>query len=179
MHLLFLAGIGNSGSEHWQRQWYLESEQATWVEHSNWEQPVMEQWLDDFEHALVSIHEPVVVIAHSLGCVLFTEWLRCHDLGQVSGAMLVAMPNVLGPEFPEQAVHFSNLGTYCDCCPAVIVASEDDPYASIEHAYNQGRALNAAVHNIGAVGHINGQSNLGYWLEGQMILRDLIHRVDR
>jgi hypothetical protein len=177
MHLLFLAGIGNSSAGHWQREWYSESENATWVEHSDWDNPVMEQWLDDLNTTLKTLDEPVTVVAHSMGCILFTEWLRRCATDQIAAAMLVAIPDVFSPAFPPQASNFSNLITEQPCCPAVIIVSEDDPYGSVEHAREQGNALNATVHSIGRAGHINASSGLGNWAEGKAYLKALIDSI--
>lgn len=177
MHLLFLAGIGNSGAGHWQREWYSESENATWVEHSDWDRPVMEQWLDDLNTTLKTIDEPVTVVAHSMGCILFTEWLRRCATDQIVAAMLVAIPDVYSPCFPTQALNFSNVTAALPCCPSVIIASEDDPYGSVEHAHSQSGALKAPVHSIGHAGHINASSGLGDWAEGKMYLNALIDSV--
>ncbi|SHO55991.1 RBBP9/YdeN family alpha/beta hydrolase [Vibrio quintilis] len=178
MHLLFLAGIGNSGPGHWQHQWYMESENVSWLEHSDWDNPVMEAWLSDLENFLEKRDEPVVVVAHSLGCVLFTEWLkRTDNKNNIAGAFLVAMPDVLDPQFPAQVQHFRNLDTAQECCPAVVITSDNDPFGTAEHAQHQARKLNVPLYNIGPVGHINAQSGLNGWAEGKEFLADLISHI--
>ncbi|PWI35037.1 hypothetical protein DI392_01805 [Vibrio albus] len=177
MRLLFLAGIGNSGAGHWQREWFLESDNASWVEHTDWDNPVMEEWLADLEAALDNIDGPVTVIAHSMGCLLFTEWLRRCEHRKVAAALLVAFPDVFSPVFPPQAHNFSNLKTKQACCPAIVITSDNDPYGSAEHAAKQAEALQATIYNIGPVGHINANSGLGNWPEGKAYLTTLIDSV--
>jgi predicted alpha/beta hydrolase family esterase len=181
MHLVFLAGFGNSEGVHWQRLWYQSSHHATWVEHADWWHPVKDQWLADLNLTLATIDGPLVFVTHSMGCLLFTEWLRGHqnqNVDKVKGAFLVAPPDVNGPNFPEQAVNFSNLNDVVARCPVVVVASENDPYGSADYAKNFGRALGASVYMIGAKGHINADSELGTWPEGWGLLTEFIARIE-
>ncbi|HBR97653.1 MAG TPA: hypothetical protein DD979_09795 [Gammaproteobacteria bacterium] len=178
MHYVFLAGIGNSGEGHWQRLWYEQrSESASWVEHADWDNPVMETWLANLEATVAQVEEDIVVVAHSLGCVLLTEWLKRHHHPSLAAALLVAIPDTQGSEFPPQAKHFSNLDhPIKKPCPMVVVASDDDPYGSVEHAKEQASALNAEFRLIGKVGHINASSGLGDWPEGKQVLKNLLEK---
>jgi predicted alpha/beta hydrolase family esterase len=57
--------------------------------------------------------------------------------------------------------------------PAIVVASSDDPYVSIERARQFAQSWGAQIVEIGAHGHINGDSGLGDWPEGLMLAREL------
>ncbi|MEV6976010.1 alpha/beta hydrolase [Kitasatospora sp. NPDC093806] len=182
--LVFLAGIGNSGPEHWQRRWYeREARRSVWVEHDSWDGPVRDAWVDDLADTLASVPGPKVLVAHSLGCTLLAEW--AHALGdaaggvagglagEVAGAFLVAVPDVAGESFPAEAEGFDGAAYRRRLpFPATVVASEDDPYGSLEHATATAERLGARLVNVGRSGHINASSGLGDWDEGWALLHD-------
>jgi predicted alpha/beta hydrolase family esterase len=162
--LIFLAGIGNSGPEHWQRIWH-EREGGVWVEHESWDYPVHDAWTKDLEAALAAADGPKIVVAHSLGCLLATDLAGREDSG-ITGAFLVAVPDARGDHFPEEAEGF-NAPPYGRLpFPAVVVASQDDPYGSAEHAAAVAEQLGAELVDVGAKGHINASSGLADWPEG-------------
>ncbi|MEF9672270.1 alpha/beta fold hydrolase [Pseudomonas sp. PCH446] len=71
---LFLAGIGNSGPTHWQRHWEAEHPNTLWLEHRDWDSPSRDEWVGELQQLLSTCQRPVVVVAHSLGCLLLLEW---------------------------------------------------------------------------------------------------------
>ena len=57
--------------------------------------------------------------------------------------------------------------------PAVLVASSDDPFCAAERARAFAQAWGSQPMAIGPCGHINADSGLGIWPEGQLLLADL------
>ncbi|MFL6651033.1 MAG: alpha/beta hydrolase, partial [Sulfurifustaceae bacterium] len=55
-----------------------------------------------------------------------------------------------------------------------VIASEDDPYVDLGRARAFAAAWGAQFVCIGKAGHINAQSGLGPWMEGQGYLRKLM-----
>lgn len=53
--------------------------------------------------------------------------------------------------------------------PSIILASANDPYASLEYSPPR-TSMGSRFVNLGALGHINLQSNLGAWEEGYLYL---------
>ncbi|MFE9900438.1 RBBP9/YdeN family alpha/beta hydrolase [Streptomyces achromogenes] len=172
---VFLAGIGNSGPDHWQRQWYeREAGHSVWVEHDSWDRPVRDAWVKDLTDTLATVSGPKVFIAHSLGCTLLGEWARdqAGRLEEVAGAFLVAAPDPGGENFPADAEGFT-AAAYGAALPfpVVVVTSEDDPYGTVEHAAAVAGQLAAPLLNVGTKGHINAASGLGDWAEGWNLFR--------
>ncbi|MBP2706970.1 serine hydrolase family protein [Microbispora sp. RL4-1S] len=172
--LVYLAGIGNSGPGHWQARWHARVPGGVWVEHSSWDDPVRDVWVRDLDEALRAVEGPKILVAHSLGCALVPQWVaehadECEDAG-VAGALLVALPDPGGPEFPSQAVGFDAPKYQRLPFPAVVVASEDDPYGSLGHATEVAGIMGADLVNVGRKGHINADSGLGDWPEGWALL---------
>ena len=169
---VFLAGIGNSGPEHWQSRWRGRVARGVWVEHDSWDNPVREVWVRELDDALAAIEGPKLLIAHSLGCSLVAEWAAEHGDETVVGAFLVAMPDVHGDDFPARAVGFGAPPELRLPFRTVVVTSEDDPYGSLEFASAAAERLGARLVNVGRRGHINAASGLGDWPEGWSIFGD-------
>ncbi|MBT2401567.1 alpha/beta hydrolase [Streptomyces sp. ISL-100] len=168
---VYLAGIDNSGPDHWQAMWHARSDNGVWVEHEAWEAPVRDVWVKDLDDVLRSIEGPKVLIAHSLGCTVLTEWATEHQDEGVVGALVVAMPDVHGSNFPKAALGFDvpRHGTLPFL--TVVVASEDDPFGYSTPVDRQAVAerLGAQLVEVGRKGHINASSGLGDWSEGWSI----------
>ena len=168
MNYVFLAGIGNSEPEHWQSIWFR-ALGGGWVEHADWDRPRADDWVADLERAIHDVAGPKVLIGHSLGCLLAVEWAKRHRNPDVKGSFLVAVPDVGGPNFPESAVGFAPAADGPAPLPALVVASTNDPYASLASARSAAKAWGAALAEVGQRGHINLASNLGVWDEGRAL----------
>jgi hypothetical protein len=168
---IYVAGIGNSGPDHWQYMWYKRGGRGVWVEHESWDAPVRDEWVADLDAVLTSATGPKVVIAHSLGCSVVAAWAAEHSDDAIAGAFLVAVPNVLGPNFPTDAEGFGSLAYQPLPFPTVVVASDNDPYGSAEHAAAVAASTGAQLVNVGEKGHINSSSGLDDWPEGWEIFR--------
>lgn len=55
---------------------------------------------------------------------------------------------------------------------AVVVASENDPYGSLERSASVAECRAARLVNVGPLGHINAEPGLGDWPDGWAILRE-------
>jgi predicted alpha/beta hydrolase family esterase len=169
---VFLAGIDNSEPAHWQSLWRGRVARAVWVEHARWDEPSCDAWLEDLERAWDTIAGPKVVIAHSLGCLLFAEWCTKHRVNDVR-SLLVAVPDVAGPAFPRSARGFHSAFELGVSRPCRMVASQNDPYASLAYARQLAAFWGADLVDVGAKGHINLGSCLGSWEEGWQLVRGL------
>ncbi|MEN0130601.1 MAG: alpha/beta hydrolase [Brevundimonas sp.] len=168
--LVFVAGIGGSGPEHWQSRWHARVPGSRWVEHSSWDEPVRSVWARELDDALARVDGPVVLVAHSLGCTLVTAWAAATPDSAVVGALLVAVPDVHGPQFPTSAQGFGDVAYGHLPFRAVVAASHDDPYASFGHSVDVAGSLGAELVDVGHKGHINASSGLGDWAEGWDLL---------
>jgi len=57
---------------------------------------------------------------------------------------------------------------------SILVGSQNDPYCSAERAEGLARDWTARWVDLGAAGHINAESSLGDWPEGQALLQTLL-----
>jgi predicted alpha/beta hydrolase family esterase len=61
--------------------------------------------------------------------------------------------------------------------PSVVVASENDPWVTLERAQIMASAWDSDLVNIGEAGHINADSGLGEWSEGWQVFENLLKRI--
>ncbi|MFZ6760749.1 RBBP9/YdeN family alpha/beta hydrolase [Undibacterium sp. Ji50W] len=180
MQILTLPGLYNSGPGHWQTRWEAELPHVKRVEQQDWEHPVKDAWVATLSVAVNAATDEVVLVAHSLGCALTAWWLASGmpgvlDKSKVKAALLVAPPDVGRTDFP--AASFSPMPLIRFPCPVAVVASSDDPWCDLSVAQDLARAWGAELHLIGAKGHINGESGLGSWKQGQDWLSTLVAKA--
>ncbi|QCB92240.1 RBBP9/YdeN family alpha/beta hydrolase [Cellulomonas shaoxiangyii] len=171
---VFVAGITGSEPEHWQARWHAELPHGVWVEHASWDEPVRDAWVDDLDAALRGVHGPKVLVAHSLGCTVVTEWAATHTDDDIVAALLVAPPDAHGPAFPAAAHGFDAPRRRRLPFRTVVVTSDDDPYGTPQHAAQLARDLGAELVDVGPLGHINAESDLGTWPQGRALLAELL-----
>ena len=88
--ILLLPGWQNSGPGHWQTRW--ESVYGDHrVEQHEWMRPLRGDWSIRLEEEVLASPGPVVLAAHSLGCILVAAWAsHSRNTHKVRGALLVA-----------------------------------------------------------------------------------------
>ncbi|MDB5699911.1 MAG: alpha/beta hydrolase [Sphingomonadales bacterium] len=171
--VLTLPGLGNSGPDHWQTHWEATQPDISRVDLGMWNAPLRNPWVTKLEQSIRNADEPVVLVAHSLGCLAVAWWatLAFPLWGTpVAGALLVAPPHLEPESFPVLTREFGRLPQLPLPFPTIVVASHDDPYASFGQVSALARDWGAALVDAGAVGHINAASGLGAWNEGLVLL---------
>jgi len=90
-NVLILPGFGSSGPAHWQSLWEGANPDFKRVEQRDWEHPVCEEWVHALEKALEECDAEVILVAHSLACLVVAQWAnRPHKC--IKGALLVLHP---------------------------------------------------------------------------------------
>lgn len=175
--VLVLPGYASSGPEHRQSLWearygYLRVEQDDWLE------PDVDDWIATLDRAVAAAAPPVVLVAHSLGCALAVRWAAAGDASRVAGALLVAPADVESPAHtPDEVRGFAPLPTRRLPFPAVVVASDDDPFMDVARARAFADAWGARWVGVGALGHVNAASGIGDWPAGHRLLDELLRRA--
>jgi hypothetical protein len=177
---LTLPGLGGSDARHWQSRWERERPGVRRVELGNWSHPSRNQWISRLERALAGANGPVVLIAHSLACHLVAWWAA--TVGEaasrpVAGALLVAPPDLDRVHIDPRIADFAPIPRTVLPFPAVVVASRDDPWSSFARSREMAGNWLAAFCDAGPLGHINGQSGVGAWQDGQAVLDRLLDHV--
>lgn len=177
--VLLIPGIDGSGPGHWQTAWERERGECRRVELGCWAEPDREQWIGRLAEAVGAERwRPLVLVAHSLGCLLVSWWAerRPDQAARVAAAMLVAPCDTERPHDARLAA-FGGWPTRPLPFPALVVASDDDPYAAPERSLALAGRLGAQLATVGRAGHINAASRLGSWPQGQRLLAGLVRRA--
>ena len=173
---LVLPGYGDSGPAHWQTLWEAGRPFFRRVPQKEWLHPVRTDWVDTLEQAVAGVEPGIVLVAHSLACLLVAHWSASapkRSLEKIRAAFLVAPVDPAGPVFPEGAVGFAPVPMHPLPFPALVVASSDDPYAGPGYSRACAKAWGARLAEISAKGHINSDSGLGSWPEGISLLESI------
>lgn len=179
-HHLILPGWQGSPDLHWQSHWQRCLPGARRVEQRNWLTPRRVDWVETLDRALDAA--PVVVVAHSLGCATLAHWAAQASperLGRVLGALLVAPADVERPDCPAALRDFAPLPRQRLPFPSLLVASDNDPAASVPRALAMAGDWGAEAVVLPGAGHINVKSGHCRWEEGFAWLYRLHERVDQ
>lgn len=178
-HLLILAGLGDSGEKHWQTYWQKLYPNTTKVIHQDWSTPKLTDWLINLNKTITKLNQPTIIVAHSLAVSLVLHWSKNYSNKNIIGALLVAPADVDSPTHtPDSIRNFSPMPTQKLPFASIVVASENDPYASFERKKEFAKFWGSDFVNVGSKGHINSESDLQFWEEGQEILKQLITTIN-
>jgi uncharacterized protein len=174
--VLLIPGLWNSGPQHWQSHWERERADCRRVEQVNWETPSRVDWVETLDRAIGAAKSDVVLAAHSLGCATVAHWAATAGPAtreKVRGALLVAPSDVEAPNYPEGTVGFRPMPLDRLTFSTIVVASRDDIWVAFDRAESFARVWGSRLVDVGNRGHINSDSHLGAWPEGQALLESL------
>ena len=172
--VLVLPGWQNSGPDHWQSRWEA-LYGYTRVQHHDWLSPLRGDWITRLEDVVMAHDGPVILVAHSLGCILTAAWATLsRNVHRVQAALLVAPGDVERPELQVPLRSWSPIPMQPLPFPSVLVASRNDPYCRFERAQDLARVWGSRLVDAGPAGHLNADSNLGDWPEGHAHLQALM-----
>jgi uncharacterized protein len=171
--LVIVPGWRDSGPGHWQTLWAERLAGAVRVQQDDWHTPSRAAWVATIAQTIAAQPGPVVVAAHSLGCIGVMH-LPPEVAARITGALLVA------PADPERRAVLS------DFAPApstrlpyrsVLVASTNDPFCPVRLAGAYARAWGSEFVRLPEAGHINVESGHGEWPLGLALLQSLVSEV--
>jgi predicted alpha/beta hydrolase family esterase len=174
--ILIVPGFGNSGPGHWQSLWEPMYPNMRRVQMPNWNAPRLPEWVDALDTAIerANQEEPPVIVAHSLGCIALVHWASQVFHG-VHAALLVAPTDPERPDATEGLRGFAPVPMLELAFPSHVVASSDDPHATIERAKAFAEAWGSAFTDVGPHGHLNAASGHGEWPRGLALLEELLY----
>ncbi len=177
--VLVLPGWQNSGPLHWQSRWEcLHGYQR--VEQHDWMRPLRGDWITRLEEVVLAhggadpAAPGIVLVAHSLGCMLVAAWAaHTRHTACIRGALLVAPGDPQREELRGVLASWSPPVLRPLPFRSLLLASQDDPYCSFERARGFAVAWNSEFIDCGQRGHLNAESGLGDWPEGQRLVQQL------
>ena len=176
--ILTLPGWQNSGPDHWQSHWERQHGYERLEQH-DWQRPLRGDWSARLQETVLDSPGPVVLVAHSLACIL-VAWWAAHApeaRNKVQAALLVAPPDVERPDLRQQLPGWAPIARQPLPFPSLLLASSNDAYGSSPHAQALARAWGADFVDMGARGHLNADAGLGDWPQGLALLHTLMAKA--
>ena len=115
----------------------------------------------------------LILVAHSLACLLVAHWASRRSGYVLKGAFLVAVPDPQSASFPVTAHGFAPVPMAPFAFRSLVIASANDPFGSQAHAEQCAIAWGSTFVDIGQAGHINADSGHGEWNEGYALFQQL------
>lgn len=135
------------------------------------------------EHAARQVEGPLVIVAHSGGCIMVAHWAR-QTQRAVQGALLATPPDF---ELPMPAGYPTVAAL--DAAgwlpvprgrlpfPSIVAASRNDPLASFARAGALAQDWGSELVDLGDVGHLNPGSGYGPWPRAHQFIARLSQRA--
>jgi hypothetical protein len=167
---LTIPGLNNSDDRHWQTLWHNNIPGSLRIELDNWSEPNLEAWRAAIKKMLTNIHEPVVLIGHSFGALAAAS-IAAEFPEKIAAALLVA------PADPDKFGIRKLLPNHALEMPAKIIASDNDPWIDASKAAFLALLWGTDFLRFKNLGHINSESNIGYWSDGINELHQLTRKL--
>lgn len=177
--LLIVPGYADSSPSHWQGVWLKLFSNAVKVVQKDWINVDQAEWVQALDSAIQLALQPITLVGHSLGCSTILYWINSKEskksIHKIKGALLVAPPDPNSEAYRALLIKgFDLLPLNKLPIPSILVASENDPFLSIEQGRYFADRLGSEFINIGRRGHIGEDSGLGEWKEGKALLKKLL-----
>ena len=170
-------GLGGSGEGHWQTLWERSRPSTIRAELGMWDAPQRNSWVTRLDRAIGRVEAPVILAAHSLGCLAVAWWAQLLPQPHgwpVAGALLVAPADVDRPDAPGVLRGFAPAPAVPLPFSSIVVGSTDDPWMAVERARSLAAGWGSRFVEAGPIGHINADSGIGAWPEGRTLLERLV-----
>ena len=169
MRFLILHGWQGSGPEHWQT-WLAgrlreRGEEVSYPELPDPDEPKLDDWLSVFDEHLAR-PEGLVVLCHSLACIVWLHRARHAEGGPVERVLLVAPPSAVVDTmgmpgfFP---LHTAPADVARAAHSTLLVHSDDDPYCPEGAGALYAEPLGIPDELLPGAGHINTDAGYGPW----------------
>jgi predicted alpha/beta hydrolase family esterase len=168
-NILFVPGLRDHVAEHWQTLLSAEmpgSRTVPPLEHDKLSCAARVAALDE---AVNAIDGPVVLVAHSAGCLMVAHWAQRHRR-PIKGALLATPADIatlLPPGYPTfdqlQDNGWLPLPRTPLPFPTLLAASLNDPLCDFDRAAELASDWGSRLISLGEVGHLNPASGFGPW----------------
>ena len=131
------------------------------------------------EREAQAIDGPIVIVAHSAGCIMLAHWARTTRR-PVQGALLAVPPDFETPMpegYPTLAALDAAGWLPVPRAPlpfrSIVGASRNDPLASFERVRELAMSWGSELVDLGDVGHLNPASGYGDWPRAEQFIAQL------
>jgi uncharacterized protein len=179
--ILVVPGLDGSPTGHWQQRIVEKLTTARFVLQADWRLPVLSEAVAAVDALVMAADRPLVFITHSVGGLLLAHAILAlapDQLSKIRGGFLVAPP---GEDFITKVSGidpaFASTPRLPLPFPSILVASNTDPFASLEQSADLALAWGSQFVEAGDAGHINIASGHGPWPEGIMRFAGFLSRL--
>ena len=169
--VLIVPGLRDQVAEHWQTLLAERLPNARTVPPMGRENLDCYRRVAAIEQAVADIGGPVLLVAHSGGCIMLAHWaLATAHAARIKGALLACPPDFERP-MPEgyptlSAIHASGwlpVPRQRLPFPSLVATSQNDPLGELPRVIELAQAWGSDTVDLGEVGHLNPASGYGPW----------------
>jgi hypothetical protein len=179
--VLIVPGLRDHVAEHWQTLLAARLPSVRTVPPMGREDLDCADRVKAIEREIAAIEGPIVIVAHSGGCVMVAHWARTtRHADAVRGALLATPPDFDSPmpagypsldalqaggwlPVPRERLPFRSL----------VTMSRNDPLGAYERVSELARTWGSETVDLGNVGHLNPASGFGEWPMAEALIRRL------
>jgi len=177
--VLVVPGLRDHVARHWQTQLIERLPRVRAVPPMGRENLDCDLRVEAIERAVRAIAGPIVIVAHSGGCIAVAHWAALTER-PVQGALL-ATPADFETPMPDgyptrDALEDAGWLPVPRCrlpFPSIVAASRNDPLGRYERVAELGRDWGSRVVDLGEVGHLNPASGHGPWPRAEELIAEL------
>jgi predicted alpha/beta hydrolase family esterase len=180
--VLIVPGLRDHMPAHWQtilEQKLANAKSVPRMERDAIDKLSCEAWVDRLDRAIAEIEGPVVLVAHSAGCMIVVHWAFKYRRA-IQGALLATPADLelpLPEGYPKMEALRENGWTPIPRGPlpfrSIVAASTNDPLGRFERIALLAAHWGSDLVNLGAVGHLNPAAGYGEWPQAESLIRDL------
>ncbi len=167
--LLIVPGLRDHVSQHWQTLLEAQLPRVCAVPPMGREDLDCAARVQAIERAAQSVAGPLVIVAHSGGCIMAAHW-AWHTRRKVMGALLATPPDFESP-MPEgyPTIDALRAGGWLPVPRArlpfrsIVAASRNDPLGRFDRVAGLAGDWGSELVDLGEVGHLNPASGFGPW----------------
>ena len=174
--VVFVPGLRDHVPDHWQTLLQARLPGSVCVPRLGKSVVSCPAWVDAIDKTIGAVDGPVVLAGHSAGVIMIAHWARAHRR-PIRGALLATPPDLdreLPAGYPTRQTLAQNgwMPVPLEPLPfeSIVVASTNDPLATLERVSELAWRWHAQLVSAGAVGHLNPASGFGEWPQAAMLL---------
>lgn len=178
---LIVPGLRDPVAQHWQT-WLAERlPQARSLTPMGRENLSLSARVDELDATIARLDAPVLLVAHSGGCVLVAHWASQTAWShRVHGALLATPPTFdrpLPPAYPQldalDAAGWLPVPRQLLPFPSLVAASRNDLLGEWDAVCQLAVDWGSEIEDLGEVGHLNPASGYGPWPEALALIERL------
>jgi predicted alpha/beta hydrolase family esterase len=177
--ILIVPGLRDHVPEHWQTLLEQKLPTAISVPRMGKDKLSCAAWVSMMEATLAKVDGPVVLAAHSAGCMIVVQWAQRYRRA-IRGALLATPPDFDSPlpaGYPTQEVLRQNgwlpVPRERLPFPSIVAVSINDPLGRLDRVEALAAAWGSRIVNLGSVGHLNPAAGYGPWPKAEELIGEL------